>query len=114
LCWLRTAWKRSSRRSAPHPLLRSEEKFRIKKGSGTDIFFRCLFGTSGMICNFYAIDRLDIADANMLNKLSPFFAILISIFILKEKPNKVEWLSVLMAFIGAAFVAKPGAGHLRL
>ncbi len=33
-----------------------------------------------------------------------------SIFILKERPNRVEWLSVLLAFIGAAFVAKPGAG----
>ena len=53
---------------------------------------------------------MNIADANILNKLSPFFAILMSIFILKEKPNKIEWLSVLMAFIGAAFVAKPGAG----
>ena len=51
-----------------------------------------------------------IADANILNKLSPFFAILMSIFILKERPNRVEWLSVLLAFIGAAFVAKPGAG----
>ena len=53
---------------------------------------------------------MNIADANILNKLSPFFAILMSIFILKEKPNRVEWLSVLLAFIGAAFVAKPGAG----
>jgi drug/metabolite transporter (DMT)-like permease len=33
-----------------------------------------------------------------------------SIFILKEKPNRIEWLSVLLAFIGAAFVAKPSAG----
>ena len=56
------------------------------------------------------MDHLRIADANILNKLSPFFAILMSIFILKEKPNRIEWLSVLLAFIGAAFVAKPSAG----
>ena len=63
-------------------LLKSGERICIKKGCGSDIFFRCLFGTSGLIANFYAIDRLNIADANMLNKLSPFFAILLSIPIL--------------------------------
>ena len=89
------------------PLLKSEEKIRIKKGCAPDIFFRCLFGTSGMICNFYAIDRLDIADANMLNKLSPFFAVLLSIPLLKEIPNRVDWISVLLAFIGALFIIRP-------
>ena len=52
-------------------LVKSKEKISIKKGCGGYIFFRCLFGTSGLIANFYAIDRLNIADANMLNKLSP-------------------------------------------
>lgn len=91
------------------PLLRAEEKFHIKKGCGTDIFFRCLFGTSGLICNFYAIDRLDIADANMLNKLSPFFAIVLSIPLLKEVPKKRDWIAVILAFIGALFIIRPTA-----
>ena len=59
-------------------LIRSGEKFQIRKGNRLDIFFRCLFGTSGLLANFYAVDNLNIADANMLNKLSPFFAILLS------------------------------------
>lgn len=80
----------------------------ITPGCGRDILFRCIFGTSGMIANFYAIDRLGIADANMLNKLSPFFAILLSIPILKEKPSKVDWASVLVAFTGALLIIRPG------
>lgn len=88
-------------------LARSEKGFAIKKGSMPSIFFRCLFGTSGLICNFYAIDKLNIADANILNKLSPFFAIIFSYFVLKEKANKKEWLCVITAFIGAVFVVKP-------
>ena len=44
----------------------------------------------------------------MLNKLSPFLAILMSIFILKEKTSKKEWLIVAVAFVGALFVIKPG------
>ena len=49
------------------PILKSKEKFHVHEKCAPDIFFRCLFGTSGLICNFYAIDRLPRADANMLN-----------------------------------------------
>lgn len=91
-------------------LMRSGEKLYIPRTSLMDMFLRCSIGTMGILCNFWAVDHMRIADANILNKLSPFFAILMSIFILKERPNRVEWLSVLLAFIGAAFVAKPGAG----
>ncbi len=88
-------------------LLRTEEKLHIKKSSWPGLLMRSLSGTTGMIFNFYAIDRLGLADSNILNKLSPFFAIVMSIFILKEKVNKVEWLCVAVAFTGAVFVIKP-------
>lgn len=88
-------------------LAKSKEGFRIKKGSFGDLFLRSICGTLGMVCNFYAVDHMGLADANILNKLSPFFAILMSIFILKEKANAVEWISVAVAFIGAVFVVKP-------
>lgn len=89
-------------------LLSDRQKIEIKKEHLPDLLLRSCFGTAGMICNFYAIDRLNISDANMLNKLSPFFAILMSIFILKEKVRKKEWLVVAVAFIGALLVIKPG------
>lgn len=88
-------------------LAKSEEGFRIHKSSWPDLFMRCLFGTTGLICNFYAVDHMHIADANLLNKLSPFFAIIVSIYVLKEKVNKVEWITVLIAFAGALLVIKP-------
>ena len=85
----------------------TEEKFKIKKGSVPMLLIRSVCGTIGIVCNFYAIDHMHIADANMLNKLSPFFAIIASIFILKEKAYKKDWLIVLVAFCGALFVMKP-------
>ena len=91
-------------------LARSKGGFSFQKKNLPDLLLRSSIGTAGILCNFWAVDHLRIADANILNKLSPFFAILMSIFILKEKPNRIEWLSVLLAFIGAAFVAKPSAG----
>lgn len=88
-------------------LARTKEGFHVQKGSWPDLLMRSFCGTVGLICNFYAVDHMNIADANILNKLSPFFAILMSYFILKEKANKVEWACVVVAFIGAAFVVKP-------
>ena len=91
-------------------LLRSEEKFKIKRQSIPGIIMRCLFGTSGLIANFWAIDRLGLADSNMLNKMSPFFAMIMSIFILKEKPDRIEWLVIIVAFLGVIFIVKPSEG----
>ena len=91
-------------------LAKSSEGFKIKKGSMWMLFMRAAFGTAGLILNFWAIDHLVLADANILNKLSPFFAIVMSVFILKEVPTKLEWLLVIMAFTGAVFVVKPTAG----
>ncbi len=88
-------------------LARSDEGFRIRPDSYKCLILRSTFGTLGIICNFYAIARMNIADANILNKLSPFFAIIMSYFILKERANKTEWACVVVAFIGALFVVKP-------
>lgn len=88
-------------------LAKSNEKFHIKKGSLPALFARSFFGVLGVICNFYAIDKMNLSDSNMLNKLSPFFAIIFSYFILKEKANKVEWCAVITAFAGTLFIIKP-------
>lgn len=95
-------------------LLRSKQGFRIQKGSIPGLLARSFFGTCGILCNFYAADHLHIADASMLNKLSPFFAIAVSYIILKERANAVEWISVVLALIGAAFVVKPTSGVTSL
>jgi len=88
-------------------LAKSAEGFCVKRNSWGLLFMRAFCGCVGLISNFYALDKLGLADANMLNKLSPFFAIVMSIFILKEKANKVEWIAVAVAFTGALFIIKP-------
>lgn len=88
-------------------LLRSKEGFKIKKSSLPGLFMRATFGTIGILGNFYAISKINIADALILNKMSPFFAIIASIFVLKEKATIKQWLTVIVAFIGSLFVVKP-------
>ena len=90
-------------------LLFQKEKFRIhSKECLFWLFLRSFVGFLGVILNFYAIDTVgSISDASILNKLSPFFAILFSVFLLKEKPRLYEIGFVALAFLGALFVVKP-------
>jgi drug/metabolite transporter (DMT)-like permease len=88
-------------------ILKEHQSFIPKKGSLPSLLGRAFFGSVGLLCNFYAIDHLVLADANMLNKLSPFFAIIFSVFLLREKPNLVQVLGVLAAFVGSLCIIKP-------
>lgn len=91
-------------------LLRSEEKFHFNKSNLGYLLLRAGFGTMGLLCNFYAVDHLLLSDASLLNKLSPFFAIIGSAVILKERIKPVQALAVITAFLGCVLVIKPGAG----
>lgn len=91
-------------------LSRTPEKFHIRRGSWPDLIKRSVYGTMGVILNFWAIDHIAIADASVLNKMSPFFAIIMSVIILKEKVTGKDWMIVVVAFLGAVLVIKPTAG----
>lgn len=71
------------------------------------LILRSLFGTLGILCNFYAVDHMALADASMLNKMSPFFAIIFSLLILKESISLVQVLAVAGAFLGSLLIIKP-------
>lgn len=72
------------------------------------LFYRYMFGFSGVILFFYATTQMLAADAAMLNKLSPVFVILLAHFFLKEKIDKVQISVLLISIAGALLVIKPG------
>ncbi|NBH34209.1 DMT family transporter [Clostridiaceae bacterium] len=86
----------------------------VKKEARFSLAVRCLFGTIGILCNFYAVDHLLVADASILNKLSPFFAIIFSYFLLKERITLFQAVCVGAAFVGCLFVVKPGFENAAL
>ncbi len=90
-------------------LIFRKEHFRIANKSCIPWhLLRSGIGFLGVILNFYAIDHIgSISDASILNKLSPFFAILFSVALLKEKPAIPELIFVLLAFAGAVCVVNP-------
>ncbi|MDO5779344.1 MAG: DMT family transporter [Clostridium sp.] len=85
----------------------NKESFFGKLENQKTLILRSVFGTLGIVFNFYSIDKLVLSDANMLNKLSPFFVIIFSALFLKEKINIKQGLAIIVAFIGALFIIKP-------
>ena len=75
--------------------------FSVPKAARPSLLARSIYGTIGIFCNFYAVDRLTLADANMLNRLSPFFALLSSVFLLKESIRPLHGLTMVGAFLGS-------------
>ncbi|MBU5487612.1 DMT family transporter [Clostridium sp. MSJ-8] len=88
-------------------VLKHKESCFGKKENQKLLIMRSTFGTLGIIFNYYAIDRLVLSDANMLNKLSPFFVVIFSFIFLKERIKLKQVIPIIVAFIGALFVINP-------
>ncbi len=88
-------------------IIKNKESFFGKKENQKILITRSIFGTLGIVLNFYSIDKLVLSDANMLNKLSPFFVIIFSALFLKENINKKQILTIIVAFLGALLIIKP-------
>ncbi len=88
-------------------LLKEKPVVSLDKESKGYLLYRSIFGTIGIVCNFYAVDHMVLSDASLLNKMSPFFAVLFALLFLKEKINLFQLSSIILAFIGALFVVKP-------
>ena len=96
-------------------LLRAREGFRPAQTKNLwPLLGRAAFGCAGMLANFYAVDRLLLSDASMLNKMSPFFAALFCAIFLGEKLKSVQVLTLIGAFGGALFIIKPTLSNMAL
>ncbi|MDO5519513.1 MAG: DMT family transporter [bacterium] len=95
-------------------LLKQHGSFKWKKGNLPLLLLRSTCGFVGILGNFYAVDHLVVADASMLNKMSPFFGIIFSAILLKEKCSFKQAMAVFIAFIGGLFVIKPTFANMEL
>ncbi len=95
-------------------LMKNGVPFHCKKENLGYMLGRSICGTIGILCNFYAVDHLVLADASMLNKMSQFFAVIFSYFLLKEKITVPQGLFVIGAFVGSLFVIKPTFSNMDL
>lgn len=78
------------------------------------MFLRSLFGLIGVGLYYAALERLPLANAVILNKLSPFFVMVFAVFFLKEKVNRPQKVALLIAIVGALFVVRPSIDYSLL
>lgn len=71
------------------------------------LFLRSLLGTLGLLCNFYAVSNIHLADASVIQRISPFVILILSFLIFNEKMNNIEIISIILAFVGILLVIKP-------
>ncbi|MFH0883632.1 MAG: DMT family transporter [bacterium] len=82
------------------PLLGSRKSLPLLLG-------RSAFGVLGVMAYFYSIDRMTLADASMLNRLSPFFLLLIGAWVLRERLTRVQVPGMILVFAASLMVIKP-------
>jgi drug/metabolite transporter (DMT)-like permease len=68
---------------------------------------RAVFGNTALTLYFWAIMKIPVADATMLNNLSPFFVTIFAWFFLKEKLSKLQFPSLVLVFIASLLIIKP-------
>ena len=95
-------------------MIKNHVPTKLSRESRRFVWMRAIFGTVGLVCNYYAIGRINLADANMLNKMSPFFAVIFSSLLLGERMNLKQLLLVLGAFAGSLLIIKPSLSNLLL
>jgi drug/metabolite transporter (DMT)-like permease len=78
-----------------------------KKKNRFFLVVRGILGFLGVICNFYAVTKMNLSDATMIFNMTPFFVTLFAVFFLGEKILKIEYFSLVLAFIGVLLVIQP-------
>ena len=61
----------------------------------------------GMFCNFGALARLPLIEANAISFTSPLFSVALAAVVLKERVRLYRWSAVIVGFVGVLVVLSP-------
>lgn len=90
------------------PLILFWRKIPIYGNNKNLLLLRGLFGYLGIVGMYYAYTKMPIVDAVAIHRLSPFFVMILSVFLLKENITSKHVYIIFLAFFGALIVIKPG------
>ncbi|MEX0583615.1 MAG: DMT family transporter [Sneathiella sp.] len=75
---------------------------------------RSLFGFASMLSWFYAVSVLPLADAVALNFTAPIFGTILAIIFLREVVGIRRGSAMVVGFIGAMIILRPGVSELSV
>ena len=90
------------------PIILVKQRISIWGNNKPLLIYRGIFGCLGMIGMFYSYTKMPMTDAVTIQRLSPFFVIILSVLFLKERFNLRQFPFILFAFLGVLMVIKPG------
>lgn len=70
---------------------------------------RALSGAIAMICGYYAVSRMPLADVTALGFTQPLFTTLLAFVLLAEVVRWRRWTATLIGFLGVLVILRPGA-----
>lgn len=71
------------------------------------LWIRSIAGSVSLVCTFFALPRLPLADVFTLTNVFPIWVALLSWPLLGERPTREVWLSVAAGVLGVALVQQP-------
>jgi drug/metabolite transporter (DMT)-like permease len=91
------------------PLL-ARHGFGILKTTKLPLYFmRCAIGIVSMLCGFWAIVHLPLAQAVAITYSTPLFVTIGAVLVLGEVVRARRWTAVLAGFVGVLVLVHPGA-----
>lgn len=77
-------------------------------------FSRCLIGIVSMLCGFWAIANLPLAQAVAISYSTPIFVTVGAVLVLGEVVRMRRWSAVAIGFIGVLVIVRPGTEGFSL
>jgi drug/metabolite transporter (DMT)-like permease len=74
--------------------------------SGT-LWVRSLAGSTSLLCTFFALSRLPVADVLALTNTFPIWVALLSWPLLGEAPSAKVWLAIVVGVVGVLLIQQP-------
>ncbi len=69
---------------------------------------RALIGVIGMLASFYSIAHLPLATSTALSFTAPLFTTVLAVFMLGEQVRMRRWSAIIIGFVGAVIILRPG------
>jgi drug/metabolite transporter (DMT)-like permease len=75
---------------------------------------RGVAGSVAMMCGFYALTHLSLADATAITFTTPLFLTVLAALVLHETVRWRRWSATALGFLGVLVMLRPGEGVLEL
>ncbi len=86
----------------------------LRTGKLGPLVWRGLLSTVSMMCYFYGVSLVPLAEVTALSFMGPLFATVIAVILLGERIRLRRTLALIIGFLGALIILRPGFNEIGL